>query len=142
VQKKLLMLATTAIVLLASPFAMARPPQPSVCPTVSAISTPGVSRNTIEIDQLWFAGRRHMTYQTGNEWTFVMGNIPAVNANDAFLKASDNLITLFLQAGPFFDYEWNRWVCLYATGAGYPAVAMNPPLVSLDANVKAFVTKY
>jgi hypothetical protein len=140
VQKNIVLLLSTTIALLFTQFAFAMPPQPAVCPSVTTIGGVGVSRTTVQINRLWFAGRRSNTYATGNKWTFVMGNIPASTANDAYLKATANLPSLFIEAGPFYESEIDRWVCIYGTATGMPAVAMNPPLVTFNSSAK--LSKY
>ncbi len=132
-KKNLLCMLSAIAVSVASQIAVAAlpiPPQPNVCPSVAAIKPIGVSHNTRRIAKLWFAGRRSNAYQTANLWTFIVGDIPAKDAVEAFQKAMFGLKTLSLQTGPFYDIQWNRWVCLYATEGGLPAVAMNPPLDS------------
>jgi hypothetical protein len=136
VKKKILAMLGSVLVLSVSQLAAAAvppPPQPAVCPSISAIKPIGVSHTTVQLRTLWFAGRRDNTYDTENEWTFIEGNIPATDAVDAFQKAMVGLKTLFFASGPFYDNQTNRWVCLYATNGGYPAVALNPPLQAFAA---------
>lgn len=132
-KKKLLCVLSAVAVSIVSQIAIAaipQPPQPAVCPSVAAIKPVGVSQNTRQISKLWFAGRRANKYGTADAWTFIIGDIPAIDNVDAFQKAMVGLKTIFLQTGPFYDMQWNRWVCLYATQGGLPAIAMNPPLDS------------
>jgi hypothetical protein len=145
VKKNLLCILSTVIVSFASQLAVAAstiPPQPSVCPSVAAIKPVGVSQNTRQIQKLWFAGRRNNMYQTADQWTFIVGNIPATNTVDAFQKAMVGLKTLFLQTGPFYDLQWNRWICMYATLGGLPAIALNPSLDSSSEMLTELFSKY
>jgi hypothetical protein len=142
VQKQIVLIATSLLALLFTSFSYAKPPQPSICPTVAALSSLGVSRTTLAINSLWFAGRRNQKYGTANNWTFIVGDIPAVDVNDAFLKATSSLPSLFLQAGPFFDSEFDRWLCIYGNAKGYPSIAFNPPLVGMDASIAQYMHKY
>lgn len=138
-QKKLVLIVTSFLALLFTTVSFARPPEPAVCPTVAALAAAGVSRTTIDINRLWFAGRRNNKFATVDNWTFIVGNIPAVDVNDAYVKATASLPSLFLQAGPFYDSEWNRWVCVYGTIQGYPAITMNPPLVAMDKSLAKYM---
>lgn len=116
------------------------PTRPDKCPGAVAIKNYGVSRNTIQLSQVWFAARRSFTYDTTNLWSFVMGNINATGANDAYNKATAALNTIFLQVGPFFDSTSERWVCLYGTLQGYPAITAFPPLIAaLDGNASVYL---
>ena len=110
------------------------PPQPGVCPAVSAIKPIGVSHSTRQVAKMWFAGRRNNLYGTSDQWTFIVGNIAAANTTDAFDKAMVGLKTLSFQTGPFYDVQWNRWFCLYNTNGGLPALAINPPLDSSSSD--------
>jgi hypothetical protein len=146
VKKEFKVVVSTILLSLTASFAFAAtppiPPQPERCPTVAALQAVGVSRQTLMINSLWFAGRRDNVYGTGNHWTFILGNIPANNNSQAYTKAVTAISTLFFQAGPWYEREWNRWTCLYADADGFPAVAFNPPLTSLDNSIAQYVNKY
>jgi hypothetical protein len=145
VKKNILCILSAVVVSFTSQLAVAAPsvpPQPSICPSVAAIKPIGVSQNTRQISKLWFAGRRSNAYQTADLWTFIVGNIPATSSIDAFQKAMVGLKTIFLQTGPFYDIQWNRWICLYATLGGLPAIAMNPPLDSSSEMLSDVFAKY
>jgi hypothetical protein len=134
---------STVILSLATSFAYAVtppiPPQPERCPTVEALQAVSVSRQTIAINSLWFAGRRDNAFGTKNQWTFIIGNITATNNSQAYSKAITALSTLFFQAGPWYEREWNRWVCLYANAQGFPVIAMDPPLTSLNSSIAQYI---
>jgi hypothetical protein len=133
----------TALLSLTATFAFAVtppiPPQPERCPAVAALQKVGVSRQTLAINSLWFAGRRDNAFGTADQWTFIVGNITATNNSQAYDKAVTALSTLFFQAGPWYEREWNRWVCLYANAQGFPAVAFNPPLTSFNASIAQYI---
>jgi hypothetical protein len=140
VKKNILCVLSGAVLTIAAQAAIAFtvPQQPANCPSVALIKPQGVSHNTIQINKLWFAGHRAYTYNTPDEWTFVVGNIPAIDAVDAFNKGMFSLKTLTFQSGPFYEAQLNRWVCSYASaGVGYPALAFNPPLISSASNLQA-----
>jgi hypothetical protein len=127
--KKYILATLTSVILAQTAFAIAPPPAPAFCPGETAIKNYGVSRNTMEFDGAWIAARRSFAYNTNVLWSFVIGNIPATDTNDAYLKATAALQSIFLEMGPFYDVSSNSWVCLYGTGPGYPAVTVHPPLV-------------
>jgi hypothetical protein len=144
VKKNIFLILSAVVVSFAAQVASAAlpiPPQPSICPAVAAIKPVGVSQSTRQILKLWYAGRRSNAYNTQDMWTFIIGNIAATDTVDAFQKAMVGLKTLFLQTGPFYDIQWNRWVCLYGTAGGIPAVAMNPSLDS-SADLHALFQQY
>lgn len=139
-KKNILLIASTALVALFTQFASAAiPAQPPRCPDVSSIHAHGVGRGTIELNHLWFAGTRSYNYNTPEGWTFIIGNIKSATAYDAFLKASNALSSLMFQAGPFYESEWERWTCVYATSEGYPAVAVTPILLTMNTDLSAFL---
>lgn len=108
------------------------PPQPLTCPDVSAIQNVGVSHTTLQIDNRWFAGRRHQAYGTTDLWTFLLGNIVAMTSVDAYNKAVQALPTLTFRMGPFTSSD--HWVCLYNTDVhNLPAVAITLPIAFSDA---------
>jgi hypothetical protein len=141
VKKNILLIASTALVAFFTQFAFAAiPAQPPKCPDVSSIHAHGVGRGTIELNHLWFAGTRSFEYSTpGIFWTFIIGNIKSPTAYEAFLKANNALSSLMFQAGPFYESEWERWTCVYATSEGYPAVAVTPILLTMDTNLAAYL---
>lgn len=128
--KKYLPLASLAsVVLLVAPIAEAQSiPQPQMCPSAANIRAVGVSRNTIQDGNgLWITGRRNQAYGTTNQWTFLLGNIPASNISDAYNKAAAALPSLILLVGPVKD-TLGRWSCVYNTAQGYMAVTITPPI--------------
>ena len=104
-----------------------QPPQPQKCPGVAAIQGIGVSRTVLQSSNLWFTGRRHQLYDTSDAWTFVLGNIVATSANDAFNKATAGLATLSNPLGPIVG-PLSKWLCVYTTYEGYTGVAITSPI--------------
>ena len=135
VKKNLCLILSTLLVSFTAQLAFAysasdMPPQPNMCPAVGAIKPIGVSHATRQIAKMWFAGRRSNLYGTSDQWTFIVGNIPAKNKTEAFNAAMVGLKTLSFMSGPFYDVQWNRWFCLYNTANGLPALAINPTIDS------------
>lgn len=129
--KKHILWVISSILLAQNVSATTIPPSPIVCPAETAIKTVSVSTNTLEVDGMWVAGRRSQAYGTGANWSFLLGNIQATDRHDAYVKAKASLNHIFFEVGPFFDSFTNRWLCIYGTQAGYPAITANPPLVTL-----------
>lgn len=107
--------------------------QPQVCPTVAEIKAGGVSHNVAqEATGQWFTGRRNQTYGTGDHWTFILGKITATTVDDAYNKAVTSLDSLVFQLGPVIG-PIGKWVCYYNNIQGYTAVAVNPPVATVQA---------
>lgn len=126
-KKSLLISSLIGAVYLSPAFALQQPPQPQKCPSASAIQAVGVSRTVIETSNLWFTGRRHQNYDTTDAWTFVLGNIVATGANDAYNKAVVGLTSLSFPTGPMVG-PLSKWLCLYTTLEGYTGVAITTPI--------------
>lgn len=108
------------------------PPIPQKCPGVASLIAGGVSRTVIQMDNRWFAGRRHLNYDTTNIWTFIVGNIPVTNAKDAYNVAAASLPTIEFRMGPFTSSD--HWVCLYNTALNnLPAVTITDPIALEEA---------
>lgn len=108
------------------------PPLPLKCPGVMSIQSVGVSVNTVKVDNAWFAGRRNQMYDTTDHWTFILGNIQAADTAEAYAKAVLAMVSLNFQVGP--QIGSNKWVCLYNTLQGYPAIAITTPIGFHDAS--------
>lgn len=131
-RKFLLLSALTSISMLAASVALALPPEPQKCPGVASLIAGGVSRTVIQMDNRWFAGRRHQLYDTTNLWTFVVGNIDVTTAKDAYNQAAEALPTILFRMGPFSASD--HWVCLYNTDVhNFPAVAITNPIALEEA---------
>lgn len=105
-------------------------PKPKTCPAVAAITAIGVSRNVQPNgEDLWVAGRRDQQYGTIDDWTFLIGNIPATGIDQAYHEATSALASLAFQKGPLTG-PLSKWLCYYTTLQGYTAVTINPPIVS------------
>lgn len=102
-------------------------PRPMKCPSPSAIQLVGVSQNAIENNKLWFTGRRHQNYDTTTPWTFLLGNIVANNAHDAYVKGTAALAHLSYPTGPLAG-PLDKWMCVYSTLEGYTGVVLTTPL--------------
>lgn len=126
--KKLLCLSAACFV--TSLFAAV--PQPANCPKDAIISKQGVNKVVIKVDNSWIAGRSNMTYNTKEHWSFVITNIRAKDSKDAYKKAKTALKNLTFQSGPL-QGPAGKWVCVYNTKKGYPAVALTPPLALTEA---------
>lgn len=111
----------------------AQPPQPQKCPDPAAIRAVGVSRTVLQSSNLWFTGRRHQSYNTRDAWTFVLGNITATSASDAYNKAAVGLTSLSFPLGPIVG-PLSKWLCLYTTNEGYTGVAITSPIALTNAN--------
>lgn len=108
------------------------PPIPQKCPSVAALIAGGISRTVIQIDNRWFAGRRHMNYDTTNVWTFIVANMPVTNAKDAYDFAAASLPSIQFKMGPFSSSD--HWVCLYNTNVhNLPAVTITDPIALQEA---------
>lgn len=130
--KKLFSAASLFFLSTASIAQVSLPPEPLKCPDVSAIQSVGVSHTTLQIDNRWFAGRRHQAYQTSDLWTFLLGNIVAMTSAEAYTKAAEALPTLTFRMGPFTSSD--HWVCLYSTDVNnLPAVTVTNPIALSDA---------
>lgn len=117
--------------LLAVNYTYALPPQPAVCPDVNFIKVGSVSNVVLQVNNLWIAGRRNMTYNTTDHWTFLMTNIKAANSTEAYQKALLALTTLTFQLGPISGSE--KWLCLYSSDSGNPAYTITTPIALRDA---------
>lgn len=116
------------------------PPPPSVCPNVIALQAVGVSQNVVQDNQrLWYTGRRNQKYATPNNWTFIIGKIPAANTSEAYTKAVIGMNTLSFQLGPFMG-PIGKWICLYNTAEAYTAVTVYPPIATFK-NADHFLTR-
>lgn len=110
-------------------------PEPQVCPSVAAIQAIGVSRNVVQDnDGLWMAGRRDQKYNTNNDWTFILGKIPAPTASSAYNRAVVALQSLNFQLGPL-NGPLGKWICWYSTSQGFTAVAINPPIANNNPSI-------
>ncbi len=133
-----IILGTVASLSLLSAAALATtlPPIPQKCPGIAALKDGGVSRIVIQMDNRWFAGRRHLMYDTTDMWTFVIGNIDVTNANDAYAKAAISLPSIAFRMGPFEASD--HWVCLYNTADNnLPAITITNP-IALAESAKYF----
>jgi hypothetical protein len=110
------------------------PPLPQKCPSVPAIQAVGVSRVVIQIDNRWFAGRRQQHYDTTEAWSFIVANINATDAKEAYNIAAANLPSLAFRMGPFEASD--HWVCLYNTDLNdLPAITVTNPIGLEEAPV-------
>lgn len=100
---------------------------PQFCPDISSIKAVGVSTTVIQVDNVWVSGRRNQLYNTADHWTFLLGNIIAPTANDAYHIAVNALSTLRFQVGPIKQVG-GKFVCVYSTAPGYPAVTVTTPI--------------
>ncbi len=100
---------------------------PKDCPNAVEIQAVGVSTNVVKFNNAWVAGRRNQMYGTPNHWTFLIVNIIAKDALDAYKKGAKALESLVFQAGPFSSPDGKTSVCAYNTHEGYSAFAMTPP---------------
>lgn len=132
--KKQLFLSASAILALSVSSMTFATPQPQICPSVSAIQAVGVSRTVIKLDNRWYAGRRNQMYDTTDAWSFIIGNMNVVTANDAYNAATTALPSLVFRMGPFTG-PIGKWVCLYNTDESFPAVAVTTPIAVNDAAV-------
>lgn len=106
--------------------------EPARCPNIIGIQAVGVSQTVTEvIDGFWLAGRRSQQYDTNSYWTFLMTNIPATSATEAYVKASTSLSTLRFDIGPLMG-PLGKWICYYHTAEGYRAMTINPPIAQVQ----------
>jgi len=108
----------------------AAPVPPEKCPGVGSINAAGLNPNAVERDAsgLWAVAMMKNKYDTKDFWTFVVGNIMASDASDAYRKATASLTSLNFINGPYPVPQIHRWACAYSTAAGYPARAVTPTL--------------
>lgn len=133
--KKSLRVALTllSVVTLNSAFALTLPRD---CPDTVEIKAVSVSSNVLKINNVWVAGRRDQTYGTPDHWTFLIANIHAKNAMDAYRKATRAVESVTFQAGPL-PVSNNRLMCTYSTVEGYTALAVTPAIGLREAaNIK------
>lgn len=103
--------------------------EPQNCPDVSAMKSAGVSKNVLTLHSgLWLAGRRDQLYNTPNHWAFLVGNIKADNATQAYSSAAKSLDSLIFAFGPFLG-PLGKWICTYTNAQGYTVVTLTPPLL-------------
>lgn len=121
--KKIGLISSLLISLVSANMAYAMPKD---CPTAVAIQGVGVSTNVVKFNNAWLVGRRDQMYGTPNHWTFLIINIPAATANEAYMKGAKALQSLVFQAGPFNGPD-GKAMCAYNTMEGYSAFALNPP---------------
>lgn len=106
--------------------------EPPRCPNVIGIHAVGVSQTVAElIDGFWIAGRRNQKYDTTTNWTFLMTNIPATSATEAYVKASSSLPSLRFDIGPLMG-PIGKWICYYHTAEGYRAMTITPPIAQVQ----------
>jgi hypothetical protein len=119
-----LLLSATLLIITNSLYALS--PQPENCPEARVIKQVGVSQTVLKVDNSWVAGRRNQRYETHDHWSFVMSNIHAANATDAFHTAQSALRSLNFQVGPVSSGD--KWICVYNTIEGYPAYTITTPI--------------
>jgi hypothetical protein len=103
--------------------------QPENCPSVEALQTVGVTQ-VLQEEGLWYGAVQANSYDTNDQWTFVIGAFRAKNENDAQKKAGRALNALTFQTGPEpFDIDGQEsWVCLYSDNAGHQAATVTPTI--------------
>ncbi|HTM62990.1 MAG TPA: hypothetical protein VL360_00660 [Gammaproteobacteria bacterium] len=123
-------LFTTISILTMTVTAYATPVSPGKCPGVGSIHAAGLNPNAVERDAngLWAVAMMKNKYDTNALWTFVVGNIMASDAADAYRKATASLTSLNFEKGPYPVPQIGRWACAYSTAAGYPSRAVTPAL--------------
>lgn len=102
--------------------------KPEKCPSAAAIQAVGLNKAWVQKDKesgSWLAFRLDELYDTNDHWTFAVGKIPASDADDAFLKATEGLKSLKQILGPI-PYVQGKWMCGYFTQENYVAVAVTP----------------
>lgn len=99
------------------------------CPSVQALQTVGVSQVHQE-QGFWYGAVQTNSYDTNDQWTFIIGAFRAKNETDAQKEAEHALNSLSFQAGPeSFDIDGQEsWVCLYADKAGHQAATVTPTI--------------
>lgn len=131
--KSKLLTLSIALFLVQPAFAKSDVPQPQACPSVSAIKAVGVNL-AIDTGMVGWAGANlSNTYNTPEEWSFLIFGISANDETDALAKANSAISTLTLVDGP--SKTEKEWGCIYSSQAsqsdGIPAyvgIAVTPPM--------------
>ena len=133
--KRISLVCSLLVLLLSSSIVNAMPKD---CPNAVEIQAIGISTNVIKINNAWFAGRRNQAYGTPDNWTFIIANIMATDALDAYKKAAKALQSLAFLAGPAPGSS-GKFVCAYNTVEGYSAFAMTPAAIDIATAAKLVI---
>ena len=99
-------LLATALTLIATQTAVAAMADPFPCPTVASLKSVGVSSTTI-IDaspgKEWSGIERSNKYDTGIDWSFIIGvsGLKGKTKNEILASTNTAISTLILEGGPY-----------------------------------------
>ncbi len=102
-----------------------KPPKPEKCPSVDSIRQTSFI-GAQKLTDGTYAAVQLGTYDTKDNWAFVVVEIPAVSPHDAISQAKGALSSLSFLNGPGFFAQNNIWVCVYKVDADLPVVALTP----------------
>ena len=128
--KKYLIIATLLLTLCTS--VLAFPPKPENYPDAAVIAAAGLTKETAQLgnDKLWTVSMMHVEYPgTNNAWTFIVSKIPAVSAQDAYLKAIASLGSMTYEQGPIKIEEILKWAVVYHSKEQYTGMAITPAML-------------
>lgn len=127
-QCKLLSLTIT-LLLLQPALAAADISQPKACPSIEAIKAVGVNMATGPGILGWVAVNLKNTYDTPEEWSFLIYGISALDENEAITKANNSIASFSLYSGPNID-DNNEWGCIYTSQDENNGIALatTPPM--------------
>ncbi len=111
---------------------LAFPPKPEKYPDAAVIAAAGLSKETAELgsDKLWTVSIMHVEYPGTNEaWTFIVSKIPAISAQDAYLKAIASLGSMTYAQGPVKIDDILRWAVIYRSKEQYAGMAITPAML-------------
>lgn len=110
------------------------PEKPNSCPSVSGLQAVGVSE-VIKENGFWYGAVRSNSYDTNDQWTFVIGAFRATNENNAKQQALRAVDSLIFDKGPMaINIEGqDSWVCLYKDSSGHSAATITPAMSYLHS---------